>query len=180
MSMAIAEIVAYTLLVTAGVALLYSVLIVVEMKKGIRVGKRVRGYMDKKVAAVQRRLKKDVDFVNTLYERGVDEVEKDLIDPVAKPIIETQHRYTKLKTGEREIVYTGKRGVSPHLKKIVELHKKSKKKKRQAQKRRKRKRERQDADVALQAKREVGVVSQTKYEADSASQAGSEENPDND
>lgn len=137
MDMDTAEIIAYSFFVTAGVTTLYLILLAIETKRGIRLGRKFRQYMDQKVTTVAKRLGKNATLVNTLYERGVDEVEKDLIDPVAKPIIETQHQYTKLKTGEREIVYTGKRGVSPHLQKIVDLHKKSKKKKRRRKKKRK-------------------------------------------
>ena len=132
--MTITEIVAYTLFATAGVTALYSILIAVEVKRGVRLGKKFRQYMDQKVIAAVRRMGKNAELINTLYERGSDEVEKDLIDPVTKPIVETQQQYLKLKTGEREIAYTGKRHASPHLRKITEMHNKKKKKKKRKKK----------------------------------------------
>ena len=136
--MTIAEIVAYTLFFTAGSTVLYVVLLVVEQKRGVRFGKRFRQYLDRKVEAVARRLGKNAAFVNTLYERGIDEVEKDLIDPVAKPIVETQQRYATLKTGERDITYTGKRGASPFLRDIAEMRQEEKKNKKKKRKKRRR------------------------------------------
>lgn len=128
--------IAYSLFTTAGVTILYIVLITAETKKGTRlIGKKSRQGADRKIVAAVKRLGKKIAFINKLYERGADEVEKDLIDPVTKPIVETQQRYDTLKTGRREIVYAGKKGVSPHLQKIVEIHKKNKKKKRRKQKR---------------------------------------------
>ena len=133
--MTVAEIVAYTLFFTAGITVLYVVLLAVEQKRGVRFGKRFRQYLDRKVEAAAKRLGKNAAFVNKLYERGVDEVEKDLIDPVTKPIIETQQRYTTLKTGERDLAYTGKKNASPFLREIAEMRRKSKKKKRKKRRR---------------------------------------------
>ena len=134
--MTITEIVAYTLFVTAGVAVLYSILIAVEVKKGVRFGKRFRQYLDQKVVAGVKRLGKGAEIINALYEQGSDEVEKDLIDPVTKPIVETQQQYLKLKTGEREIAYTGKRHASLHLRQITEMHNEKRKKKKKRRKKR--------------------------------------------
>ena len=145
--MSIAEIIAYSLFTTAGITIGYLVLIAIETKKGIRYGKKFRRYADQKIIAIAKRLGKKVDAVNTLYERGADEVEKDLIDPVTKPIVETQQRYTTLKTGKREIIYTGKKGVSPHLQKIVEVHKKNNKKRRKKQNRKQRKQQKQEQEI---------------------------------
>ncbi len=145
--MDIAGIVAYSLFVTVGVIILYITLIVIETKKGIRFGKKFRQYADQKVKTLLEHLWGEVAFVNTLYERGVDEVEKDLIDPVTKPIVETQQKYTTLKTGKREIVHAEKKSVSTHLQKIAEMHKKNKKKERQKRNRKQKKQRGQEQEA---------------------------------
>ncbi len=152
--MTVAEIVAYTLFFTAGTTVLYVVLLAVEQKRGVRFGRRFRQYLDRKVEAVARRLGKNAAFVNTLYERGLDEVEKDLIDPVAKPIVETQQRYATLKTGERDITYTGKRGASPFLQDIAEMRKKDKKDKKKKRKKRRRGKNKRRASKEQQLQQE--------------------------
>ena len=145
--MDIPEIAAYSLFITAGVTIAYLILITVETKKGIRFAKKPRQYTDTKVRALLNQVGKKIAFVNTLYERGVDEVEKDLVDPVAKPIVETQQRYETLKTGRREIMPIGKKGVSAHLQKIIEMRKKGKKKERQKQIRRQKKRQEREQEM---------------------------------
>ena len=115
--------VSYTLLVTGGITILYVLLLAIEAKKGVRLGKKFRTYLDRKTTALTKGLNKNAALVNTLYERGTDEVEKDLIDPMTKPIIETQQRYIKLKTGEREIKHAEKKDASPHLRKMLHTHK---------------------------------------------------------
>ena len=141
--MSIAEIVAYSLFVTAGVSILYIILIALETRKGIRHGKKFRQYTDQKIMALLKYLGGKISFVNTLYERGIDEVEKDLIDPVTKPIIETQQQYNTLKTGKRGMIHAEKKSVSPHLQKIVEGNKKNKKKKKRKKKQKQRKQQEQ-------------------------------------
>ena len=116
--------VAYSLFITAGITILYVILIIIETKKGIRVGKKIRIYIDQKTTALTKQMGENATLVNVLYERGSDEVEKDLIDPVTRPILKTQQRYTKLKTGEREIGRTEKENTSPHLQKMLVMHKK--------------------------------------------------------
>lgn len=145
--MDIAEIIAYTLFGTAGAAISYVILITIETKKGIRLAKKPRQYVDRKIKAALEQAGKKVAFIGTLYERGVDEVEKDLVDPVTKPIIETQQRYETLKTGRREIVSTGKKDASTHLQKILEMRKKNKKKDRQRQKRKQKKQQKQEQEI---------------------------------
>ena len=132
--MAFTEIIAYSLFTTSAVTIVYVVLLAAETRKGVRFGKKFRQCMDRKITQAARQFEKKIAFMNTLYERGIDEVEKDLIDPVTKPIIETQQRYTILKTGERDITYTGKKHASEHLRQIAEMHKESKKKKRKRKK----------------------------------------------
>ena len=152
--MSIAEIVAYTLFFTAGIAVLYVVLLAVEQKRGVRFGKRFRQYLDRKVEVAARRLGKNVAFVNRLYERGIDEVEKDLIDPVAKPIVETQQRYATLKTGERDIAYTGKKNASPFLRDIAEMRKEEKKNRKKKRKKRRRGKNRRSKSSKHQSQQE--------------------------
>ena len=137
--MDIAEIVAHSLFVTAGITILYIIIITAEVKRGVRLAKKPRQYADQKIKAVLRQIGRKVSFVNTLYERGIDEVEKDLVDPVTRPITETQQKYETLRTGRREMVNTNKKKVSTHLQKILEMHKKSKKKGRQKRNRKQRK-----------------------------------------
>ena len=48
------------------------------MKKGVRLGKKFRAYLDQKTIALTKGLNKNAALVSTLYERGSDEVEKDL------------------------------------------------------------------------------------------------------
>ena len=90
--MDVVEIVAYSLFVTAGITVSYSILLAVEIKKGVRFGKRFRQYADQKIMLLLKYIGKKIAFANALYDRGVDEVEKDLIDPVTKPITDTQQR----------------------------------------------------------------------------------------
>ena len=125
--------IAVSIIVVAGITVGYVLLLAIEMKKGVRFGKKIRHYLDKKVVTVMQRVRHDAASVSELYERGSNEVEKDLIDPITKPIIETQQRYTILKTGEREIKQAKKERVSPYLQELLNRDKKKKKKKKKEQ-----------------------------------------------
>lgn len=127
MSMNVAEIIAYTTFVTAGLTVAYVVLLAVEVKKGKRVAEQFRHYLDEKTVMLLKKVGKSVGVVSDIYERGSDEVEKDLIDPVAKPILKTQHKYVVLKTGERKIRRAGVSKISPHLQKLLKRNKKASK-----------------------------------------------------
>ena len=110
---------AYTVFGVATIAVLYSILLVVEVKKGVRFFESFRRRLDRRVVALISVVSRNAGSVSSLYERGSHEVEKDLIDPLTKPIVETQQRYTEMKTGEREIRHVGKSNISPHLRKLL-------------------------------------------------------------
>lgn len=120
------KIVAYTTFATAGFTAVYAALLVAEVRRGERItAKRLRNYLDRKTIAIIEKIGKNIEAVNKIYEKGSDEVEKDIIDPVTKPILETQYKYVTLKTGERKIRRTGVSKTSPHLQKLLKRNKKA-------------------------------------------------------
>ena len=125
--MSTAEVVAYVTFVTAGLTIAYVILLSIEVRKGTRIGKTFRQYLDRKTTALAKKMGRNVRVINDIYEKGSDEVEKDLIDPVTKPILQTQHKYTALKTGEGKIRRAGLSKTSPHLQALLKRNKRASK-----------------------------------------------------
>ena len=122
--MDVINIVAYTTFITAGFTGAYMLLLAAEVKSGRRKAEKFRSYLDRKVTAMMGKVERNAKVVSRMYKKGSDEVEKDLIDPVTKPILETQHRYVTLKTGERSVRRAGMSKTSPHLQKLLKQNKK--------------------------------------------------------
>lgn len=127
--MELVTVVVYTTFITAGLIVVYALLLTVEVKKEKRAVKKFRIFLDTKMLALFERVGKGVGLVSVLYRKGSDEVEKDLIDPVTKPIVDTRRKYIALKTGERKIRRAGLSRTSPHLQKLLQKSNKSGKKK---------------------------------------------------
>ena len=123
--MDVINIVAYTTFITAGFAGAYMLLLAAEMKSGKRRAEKFRNHLDRKVTGMMDTVGRNAKVVSRVYKRGSDEVEKDLIDPVTKPILETQHKYVALKTGERNVRRAGMSKTSPHLQKLLKQNKKA-------------------------------------------------------
>ena len=128
--MSVTIIIACTTLITSVVTIAYAVLITNEVRKGKRIARKFRGYLDDKICLLFGKVGKGAEVVGSLYRKGSDEVEKDLIDPVAKPIVDTRHKYIMLKTGERRIRRVGLSKTSPHLQKLLQKNRQFNSKKR--------------------------------------------------
>ena len=113
-------VVAYATFITAGLTFAYITAVTSEIRKGKRIAAKFRGALDEKILTLFENTKEVTKTIRSLCRKGGDEVEKDLIDPVTKPIIETKHKYDTLKTGERKIRRVGMSKISPHLQKLLQ------------------------------------------------------------
>ena len=102
MYMNAAEIVAYITFITAGLTIAYVILLAMEVRSGKRSAQGFRQYLDRKTITLTEKMGRNMKVVNKIYEKGSDEVEKDLIDPVTKPLLETQHKYTVSENRRKE------------------------------------------------------------------------------
>lgn len=116
------EIVSYATISTAGLTMLYITVLTFEVKRGKRIGEKFRKHLDKKMYALIRRVGRNIGVLKKLYERGSNEVEKDLINPATRPITEARQKYAILKTGKRKIRRAGRLKASPHIQEML-IHK---------------------------------------------------------
>ena len=114
---------AYSTIVTAVFALLYAFALLREMKRGTRVLEQSRRSLDEKMSVFFQKVRSRMTFLDSLYARGIDEVERDLIDPVTRPLVETKRKYTVIKTGTHHIRRTSVKKASPHLQELLQKSK---------------------------------------------------------
>ena len=116
--------VAYSFIITSGFAVVYVILIVLETHHDNRVASDFRLYLDEKMVRFFVFLRRYLGIVGSVYERGSDAVESDLIDPITDPISETQKKYRTLKTGKLKIRRRSVSRTSPYLQNLLKKQKK--------------------------------------------------------
>ena len=124
-----ASIIAYSFMVTSGIAVGYVVLVLLESNYSNRVASDFRLYLDTKMVALVRYMQRYMRIADSLYKRGSGAVEADLIDPLTMPITETQKQYTIIKTGEKKIRKAPISRISPYLRDLIDVRDQEKKKK---------------------------------------------------
>ncbi|MDE0243555.1 MAG: hypothetical protein OYG31_02485 [Candidatus Kaiserbacteria bacterium] len=116
------ETVAYSFLTTALVSLLYVSIVAVEARSGKRLMSGMRGYLDRVAIAMVKRVSQAGRRASTVFRRGEETVEKDLIDPLTAPAEKAKRQYQALKTGRGRLRRSSVKNISPYLRDLVKRH----------------------------------------------------------
>jgi len=95
--------ISHTLIITSIIALMYIVLIALELNHNNRIASNFRLYLDTKISLL---LKEVFSFLRSIlkkYEDGVSTFESDIINQISRPFSNTQKKYKIMKTGIMDI-----------------------------------------------------------------------------